>query len=93
MDNYNEDALQAAVAPGIAKAQAIFDQVANDMAGHSASEIHDEPVKQLEAAPFEWDDKGLQEIANSISKATAESTAKDETGSDEDDAPTDSTSE
>jgi hypothetical protein len=75
MDDYDEDALQAALAPGVAKAKSLFDAVAKDMAGQSADDIHAELVKRLEAEPFEWDDKGLREIASSISRASSD--AKD----------------
>ena len=71
MDDYDEDALQAALAPGIAKAKSLFDAVAKDLAGQSADDIHAELVKRLEAEPFEWDDKGLREIASSISRGSS----------------------
>jgi hypothetical protein len=72
MDDYDEDALEAALAPGIAKAKSLFDAVAKDLAGQSADDIHAELIRRLEAEPFEWDDKGLREIASSISRGSSE---------------------
>jgi hypothetical protein len=71
MADYDEKALQDAVAPGIAKAKAQFDAVAKEMAGRPADDVHAELVKRLEAKPFEWDDEGLRRIAASISEATS----------------------
>jgi hypothetical protein len=59
--------LHAALAPGIAKAKAMFEAVAKEMGGRSAADVHAELVKRLEAEPFEWDDTGLRKIASSIS--------------------------
>ena len=67
MPSLNQDKLEAAMAPGVAKAKEICETVANDMAGGSADEIHAELVRRLQAEPFEWDDERLQELAASIS--------------------------
>jgi hypothetical protein len=82
MEDYDEDAVQAAVAPGIAKAQAQFDAVAKEMRGRPVEEVHAELVKRLEAEPFVWDAEGLGKIAASISGASGDS---DGDGADEKD--------
>jgi hypothetical protein len=75
--DYDEGALQAALEPGIAKAKAMFDAVAKEMAGKSAEDVHAALVKRLEAEPFEWDDTGLRKIASSISGASADAEEPD----------------
>ncbi|MDP9221020.1 MAG: hypothetical protein M3P23_10850 [Actinomycetota bacterium] len=87
MADYDEDALQAALAPGIAKAKALFDEVAKEMGSQSADDVHAELVKRLEAEPFEWADKGLREIASSISAGSTDS--PDPEGEEVDNAPAD----
>jgi hypothetical protein len=66
MAKVSEDTIRAAMAPGVDKAQATFAAVAQDMAGRSADEVHDELVKRLEAEPFAWDDDELRKIAATI---------------------------
>jgi hypothetical protein len=83
MENYSEEALQAAAAPGIAKAQASFDAVATEMAGRPAEEVHAELVKRLEAEPFHWDDEGLRTIAASISEASSDGDSSEDSDHDE----------
>jgi hypothetical protein len=77
MTDYDEDALQAALEPGIAKARAMFDAVAKEMAGKSAEDVHAALVKRLEAEPFEWDDTGLRKIASSISGTSSDAEDQD----------------
>jgi hypothetical protein len=69
MESFDEDALQAAAAPGLEKAKQRFEAIAEEMAGQSADDIHAELVKRLESEPFSWDDKGLRDIASAISEA------------------------
>jgi hypothetical protein len=71
MESFNDDALQAAAGPGLEKVKAQFEAVAKDMAGRPADDVHQELVKRLEAEPFAWDDKGLRDIASSISQAAS----------------------
>ena len=66
MAKVSEDSIRAAMAPGIDQAQATFEAVAQDMAGRSADDVHDERVKRLEAKPFPWDDGELRKIAATI---------------------------
>ncbi len=73
MESYDEDAVQAAIAPGVAKARAQFDAVAKEMGGRPVDEVHAELVKRLEAEPFVWDAEGLRKVATSISGESAES--------------------
>ena len=74
----NEETLRAAMAPGTAKAKAICEAVAGELAGQPAAQVHAELVKRLEAEPFEWDDEQLQDLATSISDDSSKATTSSE---------------
>jgi hypothetical protein len=86
MESFNQDALQAAAAPGLEKAKQRFEAIAEEMAGQSADDIHAELVKRLESEPFSWDDKGLRDIATAISEAAPEADDAEDPADDEEQA-------
>jgi hypothetical protein len=63
MAKVSEDAVRAAMGPGITASQATFDEVAEQMSDRSPDDIHAELVKRLQAEPFAWDDEELHKIA------------------------------
>jgi hypothetical protein len=84
MASVSEDAVQAAMAPGVAKAKSIFDELADRMADSPASDVHEELVKRLQAEPFAWDDSELQKIASTIGRGSSDDSSSDQKPSDDD---------